>query len=132
MFNSLFKHLDDNNLSNSNQPGFRPGDSCGQQLLAIANDIYKAFDTNSSLEVKNVSLDLSKGFDRVWHKGLMYKLKPLGIYRKCSGLIHSSLSNRYQRFGFNGQSSYWPQVEVGVLQGSILEPLLFLVYKLFA
>ena len=54
IFNSLIKHLDDNNLLNSNPSGFRPGDSCVHQLLAITNDIYKAFDTNPSLEVRGV------------------------------------------------------------------------------
>ena len=54
VFNSLFKHLDDKNLLNSNQSRFRPGDSCVHQLLAITNDIYKAFDTNPSLEVRGV------------------------------------------------------------------------------
>ena len=66
MFNSLFKHLDDHNLLNSNQSGFYPGDPCVYQLL-IADDIYKAFDTNPCLEVRSVFLDLSKGLHRVLH-----------------------------------------------------------------
>ena len=65
IFNSLFKYLDDNNLLNSNQSGFRPGDSCVHQLLSITHEIYKAFDANPSLDVRGVFLDLSKTFDRV-------------------------------------------------------------------
>ena len=70
IFNLLFKYLDDNNLLNSNQSGFRSGDSCVHQLLSITHEIYKAFDANPSLDVRGVFQDLSKGFDRVWHDGL--------------------------------------------------------------
>ena len=70
IFNLLFKYLDDNNLLNSNQSGFRPGDSCVHQLLSITHEIYKVFDANPSLDVRGVFQDLSKGFDRVWHDGL--------------------------------------------------------------
>ena len=75
IFNSLFKYLDDNNLFTSNQSDFQPGDSCLHQLLSITHDIYKAFDANLSLDVRVVFLDLPKAFSRVWHDGLMYKLK---------------------------------------------------------
>ena len=57
IFNSPFKYLDDN-LLNSNQSGFRPGDSCVHQLLSITHEIYKAFDANLSLDVTGVFLDL--------------------------------------------------------------------------
>ena len=67
IFNSLFKYLDDNNLFNSNQSSFRPGDFCVLQLLSITHDISKAFDANPSLDVKAVFLDLLKAFNRVWH-----------------------------------------------------------------
>ena len=79
IFNSLIKYLDDNNLFDSNRLGFRPRDSCIHQLLSIAHGIYKAFDANPSLDTRGIFLDLSKTFDRVWHDGLMYKLKSLGI-----------------------------------------------------
>ena len=82
MFNSLFKYLDDNNLLSSNQSGFWSCDSCVHQLLSITHRIYKVFDANPSLDVRGVSLDFSKVFDRVWHDGLMYKLKALGICAK--------------------------------------------------
>ena len=81
IFNLLFKHLEDNNLVTSNQPGFQPGDSCVHQLLSITHKIYKGFDANPSLDVRGIFLDLSKNFHRVWHDGLMYKLKSLGIFR---------------------------------------------------
>ena len=66
------------------------------------SEVYKAFDLNPSLEVRGLFLDLIKAFDEVWHDGLMYKLKRLGIWGKCHGLIHSFLNDRYQRVVLNG------------------------------
>ena len=128
IFNSLFKYLENNNLLNPHQSGFRPGDSCVHQLLSITYDIYKSFDANPSLEVRGIFLDMSKAFDRVWHEGLLFKLKRLGLSGKYYGLIKSFLRNRHQRVVLNGQSSKWSSIKAGVPQGSILGPLLFLVY----
>ena len=69
IFNSLFKCLENNNLLNSHQSGFRLGDSCVHQLLSLTSDIYKSFDVNPSLEVRGIYLDMSKAFNRVWHEG---------------------------------------------------------------
>ena len=55
-----------NNLLN-----FGPNDSCINQLISITHNIYRAFDASLSLEVRGVFLDLSKAFDKVWHKGLL-------------------------------------------------------------
>ena len=74
------------------------------QFLSGIHDIYKTFDTNPSLEVKMVFLDLSKAYDRVLHEDLMYKLKHLRISGKY-GLKHSFLSDRNQRVILNEQSS---------------------------
>ena len=57
-----------------NQSGFRPSDSCVNQLLAILHERFEAFDYNPSLEVRSVFLDISKVFDKVWHEGFLYKL----------------------------------------------------------
>ena len=90
------------------------------------HEIYKAFGTNPSLDVRGVFLDLSKAFDRVWHDGLIYKLTSLGICGNHYGLIYSFLSDRHQRMVSNGQSFNWSHVKAAVPQGSILGPLLFL------
>ena len=73
IFNSLFKYLEGNNLLSGNQSGFRPDNSCVDQLLSVTHEVYKAFDANPSLEVRGLFLDLSKAFDKVWHDGLMYR-----------------------------------------------------------
>ena len=66
-------------LINPNQSGFRPCDSCLNQLIAITHKIFEAFNCNPSLEVRSVFLDISKVFDKVWHEGMLYKLKSMGI-----------------------------------------------------
>ena len=96
--------------------------------FSITHKIYKSYDTNPSLEVRGIFLDISKAFDRVWHDDLLYKLKLLGICGRYNNLIQSFLDNRHQRVVLNGQASKWSLVETGVPQGSILGLLLFLVY----
>ena len=129
IFNSFFVHLNNNNnLLNSNQSEFRPGDSFVHQLISITHNIYKSFGEYSLLEMRGAFLDFSKAFDKVWHDALLYKLRRMGICLKYFGLIDSFLSDRFQRVLLNGQTSKWSQIKAGVLQGSILGPLLFLVY----
>ena len=102
IYNWLFKYLDDNNLLTSNQSGFWRGDSCVDELLSTTHEIYKVLDANPSLDVRGIFLDLTKAFDRVWHDGLMCKLKTLGICGNYYQLIHSFLSDRHQRMVLNG------------------------------
>ena len=70
IFNSMFNYFIENNLLSLHQSGFIPGDLRVQQLRSIAHETYNAFDCNLSLEVQGVFLDISKGFDKVWHDGL--------------------------------------------------------------
>ena len=67
----MFEFFIENNLISKNQLGFRPGDSCINQLLSIIQDFYQSFD--DGLEVRAVFLDISKAFNEVWHKGLMFR-----------------------------------------------------------
>ena len=78
-FNSLYSYLNVNGLLTKNQSGFRPGDSTTNQLLFLVNEIHVAFDKPNCLEVRAVFLDISKAFDKVWHEGLIFKLKQNGI-----------------------------------------------------
>ena len=90
----------------------------------IENDLI--FQNQSGF--KPVFLDISKAFDNVWYQGVILKLKQNGISENLLKIIEDFLSNRYQRVVLNGQSSGWAEVNVGVPQGSILGPLLFLIY----
>ena len=128
IFNALSFYLNSNNLITPNQSGFRPGDSCSNQLLFLVNEIHKAFENPKSLEVRAVFLDISKAFDKVWHDGLLFKLKQNGVSGKLLKFFESYLQNRKQRVSLNGFNSEYSVIESGVPQGSVLGPLLFLVY----
>ena len=122
----MFTYFIENNLISENQSGFKPGDSCINQLLAITHEIFSSFDDN--YEVRGVFLDISKAFDKVWHEGIIHKLKRNGISGNLLSLLTDFLRNRKQRVILNGQSSSWANINAGVLQVSILGPLLFLIY----
>ena len=128
IFNSLFEFFHENNLLNDNQSGFRPSDSCEYQLLSIVHYIYASFDCNPPCDVRGIFLDISKAFDIVWSEGLIYKVKRIGVTGLPLELIQKFLSHRFQRVVLNGQSSTWLPVTAGVLQGTILGPLPFLIY----
>ena len=115
-----------NHLISTNQSGFKPGDSCINQLLSITHGIHASLD--EGYEVWGVFLDISKAFDKVWHEGLIFKLEQNGIPGKLLRLIKYFLCNRKQRVVLNGQRSSLVDVQAGVPQASILEPLLFLIY----
>ena len=117
-----------NNLLNSCQSGFMPNDSCINQLISITHNNYRAFDVNPSLEARGVFLDLSEAFAKVWHEGLLFKLKNNGINGNVFQLLESFPYNRRQRVVLNDQSSSWLSIRAGVPQGSVLGPLFFLIY----
>ena len=75
-----------------------------------------------------MALDISKAFDRVWHAGLLHKLKSYGISGQIFGLISSFLSNRRLRVVLDGKSSQEYPVNAGVPEGSIIGSTLFLLY----
>ena len=95
IFNSLFKYLEDNKLLSVHQSGFRSSDSSVNQLLSIVHNLYKAFDAYCTLETRGVFLDRYMAFDKVWHKGLIFKLKTGGVSDSLLRLIESFLSNRF-------------------------------------
>ena len=126
IFDSMYGFLVENELISKHQSGFRPGDSTINQLLAITDEIFQSFENNA--ETRAAFLDISKAFDKVWHEGLLFKLKRSGITGNLHSLICDFLSDRSQRVVLNGMESTWLPIESGVPQGSVLGPLLFLVY----
>ena len=126
IFDSLYPYIFNNKFISDKKSGYRRGDSTVKQLLSITHEIYKAF--GKSQEIRAVFLDISRAFDRVWHEGLIFKLKRIGIEDEAINILSSFLADRKQRVVIDGTSSEWTGIEAGVPQGSILGLILFLVY----
>ena len=98
------------------------------QLLYLVNEIHQVFESSMLLEVRAVFLDISKAFDKVWHGGLIFKLKQNVVSGNLIKFFQNYLDNRNQPVILNGCYSIYSLVESGVHQGSVLGPLLFLIY----
>ena len=101
IYNSMYKHIIDNNLLLPNHSGFCTGDSCLNQLLSITYDVFHCF--GEGMETSTIFLDISKDFNKVWHKGLIYKLRQYGFSGNLLALLTDFLSNRKQRVVLNCQ-----------------------------
>ena len=122
----LFNFLISTNAITSLQSGFVPNDSTVNQLSSLYHTFCQALDEGK--EVRVVFCDISKAFDRVWHKGLLHKLESKGVSGPLLKWLSNYLSNRSQRVVINGTQSSCLQLQAGVPQGSILGPLLFIVF----
>ena len=78
--------------------------------------------------MRGVFSDLSKAFDKVWHDGIIFKLKAYGVEGELLSLLKNYLENQEQRVVLNGQTSEWRKIMSGIPQGSVLGSLLFLIY----
>ena len=96
------------------------------QLLDTYNDICSALDRNITTQA--IFFDISKAFDKVWHRGLIAKMKAIGIKRQLLAWFEDYLSNRKQAVVIAGEISSYQTIKAGVPQGSVLGPTLFLIY----
>ena len=109
--------MNDHHVINTLQPGFVPGDSTVNQLVDIYNTFCQAM--GEGKEVRAIFCDISKAFDRVWHKDLLFKLNPVGISGSLLQWFTDYLDNRKQRVVIPGVCSDWSLVKAGVPQGLI-------------
>ena len=85
----MCRFLIENNFISSSQSGFNLGDSCVNQLLSITHKICESFD--DGFDVRGVFLDISKAFEKVWHKGIIFKLKQNGVCGKLLSVLSDFL-----------------------------------------
>jgi hypothetical protein len=124
VYNQLVSHI--STQLHHLQFGFLRGKSTTSQLLHVLHDIHQALESRNQVDA--VYLDFAKAFDKVSHKFLLTKLHKFGIRGDLLSWFENYLSGRYQRVTVLGETSGTLPVLSGVPQGSILGPLLFLVY----
>ena len=122
----MIDFLEKHNLLKDTQHGFLKGRSCLTNLLEYTEIISKWVDDGSPVDV--IYLDFQKAFDKVPHQRLLIKLKSHGMGVNIVTWIQNWLTDRRQRVSVEGETSAWTAVHSGVPQGSVLGPLLFLVY----
>ena len=126
IFKHVYNHIAEHSLLFEYQSGFLPGHSTVHHLLEVVHQTCTAFENYETS--CHVFCDISKAFDRVWHKGLILKLEYYGIIGNLLLWFKDYSSNRHQKVFINGVYSSEKPVSASVPQGSVLDPLLFLIY----
>ncbi len=117
---------EDRGLLTWRNSGYKKRDSTSNQLIHLVNRIYRGLDSRQ--ESALVFLDQSRAFDRIYHAGLKKKMKVFGIDGPLYDLLSNYLEDRKIRVVLDGSKSKWRKTTAGVPQGSILGPLMFLIY----
>ncbi len=123
---SIIDHMKENNLFSDSQFGFIGGRSTVLQLLKVLDSWTTTLDNKGYIDC--IYLDFMKAFDKVPHNRLISKLKAYGIGENIIEWIKAFLSDRYQSVAVNGTYSNPVEVTSGIPQGSVLGPLLFVIY----
>ena len=123
---SILEHLKANNYLLNSQHGFVPGRSVTTNLIEYLNKITAALDDGVPFDV--VMVDFRRAFDRVPFDGMLVKAEAHGIDGDLLGWIRDWTKDRRQRVVLNGIESDWADVTSSVVQGSVLGPILFLIY----
>ena len=123
---NIMDHLNSSNLLYDKQHGFRCKRSCAMQFLEFTDDVLKTLRDRKQCDI--IIMDFSKAFDKVSHDRLLHKLDRAGINPQTSTWVKSFLSLRMQKVVIDGEESDAVQVTSRVPQGSVLGPILFLVY----
>jgi len=122
----ITEHLDRHKLIRDSQHGFRRGRSCTTNILEFLDMVTDVINQKENVDV--IFLDFAKAFDKVPHRRLLAKLQSHGIDGKVVRWVASWLKGRKQRVCIDGSSSHWADVLSGIPQGSVLGPLLFLIF----
>ena len=132
VYNRFIEYLEKNNLLNKQQFGFRKKHATKDAIFKLIHEILNAL--NKNLKVCGIFCDLEKAFDSVNHLTLIKKLTNYGIKRKANLIIESYITNRYHRVEIKNSTAYtkcksvWTKMKHVVPQGSVLGPLLFILY----
>ena len=123
---NVLKHIDEHNILTDCQHGFRARRSCETQLLTLADELVSGLDKKHQHDL--IVLDCSKALDRVPHQRLLRKFDHYGVRGNTFDWIRALLTHRTQQVTVEGATSYSVGVLSGVPQGTVVGPLLFLVF----